>query len=400
MIDLFKLHSNEDTPNGWIKVSLKLNIIKSLYSDLLQDYTQKEISKIISTKLNCGESTIGKHLIKINKSKNKVDLPIPLVIELNELSGKNRYHNLNKSIIYIRTTYKAQKVKPLFEINETLAKIIGAHISDGYLQKYKGSYAWKVSEGRKETVFALRDWIREYFGFSPVVWCYKKQNMWVCSSKNKVFCRFLEKIIELPIGKKSYTIREPEIIKKCSMKIRNAFLSGMLNFDGCVKTNGIVSLTSMSQGLIMDAKDILKINGLITRVNYNDKKGSWILETTKSRDKNELNKLLSFFETNTYKYNRLKFLLDEDTNVDINSLIRLFPEERLSKTSLSKVYSESKKLGEFKAIELANKCNVNKTTLYKYLHILYKSNLLDKYNEQIKTNKNAYITTTYKYIGK
>jgi len=402
MIDLFNLHSKKDTPNSWIWVHLKPALIKKIYFLLLKDFSQNVIALKISRELNAGVSTIEKHLIRIKKSENLLEIPLPLLIELNNLSNKDYLQELSNSIIALESrNYKSQLVKSVHKVDHNLAKIIGAHVSDGCLQKNKkGTYSWRLCEGKKDIINNLAMWIEDVFDFEVRIWYSSKDNMWICSSKNKIFCRFLEKIIKIPPGNKSHTIKEPEIIKKSKLNIRNAFLAGMLNFDGCVKTNGIVSLTSMSKSLIQDIKDIFDKNRIKSNIVYNRKKESWLIETCLSRDMKNHKKLLNFFEVHTYKYNRLKFFIS-NKKYKINELIKVFPEEKKSKISLYKVYHSTRKLRKFKIADLLDdinkKNNVSGTTLYKYLYILTKSGLLSKDKKQIFTNKNAYFETIYKF---
>lgn len=404
MINLFNLHSKYDSPDSWIWAYLEVNQIKKIYFSLLKSSTQKDIARRINSKLNAGLSTIEKHLIKIKKSYNNLYLPLPLIIELNNLADKDYRQELLKSIIALESkNYNSQAVKPVQQISETLAKIIGAHVSDGYLQKdKKGLYAWKVTEAKKDLINKLAIWIKDVFGFQVRIWYYSRDNMWVCSSKNKIFCRFLEKIIGIPSGKKAYTIKEPDIIKKSDISIRNAFLAGMLNFDGCVKTNGVISLTSMSENLIKDVKDIFDKNNIKTNIIYNKNKKSWLIETSFSRDRKSHKKLLNFFESGTYKHNKLKFFVD-NKKYSLTELVKIFPEEKKSKISLKKVYQSTKGLKQFKVHDLLKDINKNnnisKTTLYKYLYILIKSGILSKQNKQIFTDKNAYFETTYSFVN-
>lgn len=404
MIDLFNLHSKEDKPHGWIWAYFESDLIKEVYFSLLKDSSQNAITKKISKRLNAGFSTIGKHLIKIKKTSKIVNLPLPLVIELNNLTDKKYRQDLLKSIVKLESkNNNTQPVKPVYKIDKTLVKIIGAHVSDGYLQKSKKyGYSWKVSEGREDLINKLAIWIKDVFGFQVRIRYSSKDNTWICCSDNKIFCRFLEKIIGIPPGKKAYTIREPDVIKKSDISIRNAFLAGMLNFDGCVKTNGIVSLTSMSKELIKDVKNIFDKNYIRTNVTYNKKKKSWIIETCSSRRAEEHKKLLNFFESGTYKYNKLKFFV-ENKKYLLTELVKIFPEEKKSKISLKKVYQSTRRLKQFKVHDLLKDINknnnVSKTTLYKYLYILTKSGMLSKQNKQMVTSKNAYFETTYSFVN-
>lgn len=395
-INLFCLHEKSDRPKEWIWVKIKLKVLQEAYKEILKVTNKQELNEIILKELKAGHSTIFKHLAKISYSTDTINIPLPIVIEIDKLTNQKYHTQLVSSIVELYHPFGDQKIKPIVSINDNVAKIVGAHAADGYLQKDKRTLAWKTVDERKDAIEALQRWIKEEFDLDVTIKRIEKDNAWQCNTKNKVFCRFLKNIMHMPTGKKAHTIREPTIIKQQSLVIRNSFARGVLIFDGCVKTNGIVSLSSMSENLIKDIQLILKLNRIEVCINHNKKKQSWILETQNSRDTQEITKLLSFFEKSTYKYRRLYFFID-DRKYNIKELTELFPENHLGKVSLKKVHDKAKSMKKFKAKQLAKECNIAETTTYKYLYILHKSEILTKETHQIKTHKNAYPDTWFKF---
>ncbi|MEW6062959.1 MAG: hypothetical protein AB1571_01120 [Nanoarchaeota archaeon] len=282
-LDLLKLHSDEDRPNGWIWVNFNSDLLKKEYIKLLNKTNQKQISLMISKYLKAGCSTIEKHLIRLRNSKNKLWLPIPIVIGLLTIIKKpylkNRIINYMKYFICKNSPTK-QKVRAVKNLNVLLAKLVGAHVADGYLQKSGQSYKLKISDGRKDNI---------------------------------------------------------------------------------------------------------KVNRV-----YNIKKKSWFIEAISGRNPVYLKKWLPYFETNTWKSDRLKFFIDGNKSNSISYLKYLFPSHHHSKINIIDVYKFIKtiKTGEIKdMIKLLNKkFKIAYTTAYKYFYILNKSHIIMKtkdYNRRI-----------------
>mgnify|MGYP001559969326 FL=1 len=402
MFDLFKLHSDKDTPNGWIWTEFNSDRLKDEYFKLLKRDGQDKIALIISKNLKCGFSTIEKHLIRLKYSEKESSLPLPFIIELLKIINKNnlKEHIIKNMHFFIsKNSVTKQKTRAVKYLNINLTKIIGAHISDGYLQKVDNGYRIKICDGRPEIIKKYGKLIEETFSIKPIIRFYEIDNAWVCWFNNKIIGRYIENIFEIPSGKKSYIVREPRIIKNSPLKIRNAFLSGMLNFDGCVKASGIVSLTSMSKGLIEDAKDIFNMNNIKTNIGYNKNKDSWLIETCFSRDTNNHKKLLNFFEKESWKYNRLKFFINKNYRYSISELDCLFPKHYRSKIGLLDVYNSINNIKSGNVIDITNelnsKFNVSNFTIYKYLYILNKSNLVYKTYERKTDGKNYWREVIY-----
>lgn len=401
-LDLFKLHSNKDTPKGWIWVNLESNLLKRGYRNLLKQKSQHKISFEISKNLNAGFSTVEKHLIRLKKSKDKIELPLPLVIELTNLINKS---NLKVKIIndmkyfICKSSTTKQEVKSVKNINKTFAKLIGAHIADGHSKPEGQSYRLRISDGRKDLVEICAGWIKEIFEINPIIRFNKEDNSYNCWFNNKIIARYLKNIFEIPSGKKAYIIKEPNLIKNSSLSIRKAFALGLISFDGGIKTTGVVSMSSMSKLLIKDLYEILKLDNVKVNKFYNPKKKSWLIESISGRDKIYLKKWLSYFERESWKYERLKFFINQNKNYSIGSLNYLFPNNHLSKINLNNVYNSIKiiKSGKIRDIsnELNKKYKVANTTIYKYLYILEKASLIYKILEKNSDGKNYWNETIY-----
>ncbi len=401
VFDLFKLHSKEDTPMGWIWVNFNPSSLKKEYIKILRNKSQNNIGKIISKKLNAGLSTTVKHLIKLKKAKENIWFPLPIIKELIKIINPKLKKRINNSIEFLMCKHDIyqNKVKTVKGLNINLVKFIGAHIADGYLQKNGSSYKIKISEGKEDSIKKLEEWIKTTFQIKPKFKFIKKQNCWLCQIRNKVIGRYLEKFFKIKPGKKFDIAKEPEIIKNSSKEIRKAFVLGVMTFDGGVKTNGIISVSSMSKILIDDIYEVLNSDNIKVNKLYNPKKKSWLIESKSGRNKKYLKKWLDYFEPGTWKYKRLKFFINNKKDYSINELNYLFPNHHLSKINLNDVYNSIKtiKSGKIKDIlrELNKKFSISNTTIYKYLHILEKSNLISKVPEKVNDGKNYWSETIY-----
>lgn len=394
MFDLFKLHSKEDTPHSLIWIKFNSSLLKNKYLNLLKTNSQKEIAKKISKKLNTGLITIEKHLIKLKNSNKKVLLPLSLIIELIKLIDIRLKNVIIKSIesLSSRNNNFNKNVKAVKYLNLDLAKLIGAHIADGYLKREGNTYRIRVSDERKDAIEKCSIWVNNIFNINPIVKYNKGDNVWECWFNNKIIGRYFERIFDIKHGKKAYIVKEPKIIKSSTLKIRNAFVLGILTFDGGVKTSGTIALSSMSKKLIDNVYNILKLNGIKVNKNYNIKKRSWILESISGRNIDYLRKWQLYFEKETWKYKRLQFFLN-NKRYSIKKLNYLFPEHYRSKIGLTDVYKSIKNIKSGKAFDIqkelkSNNLNVANTTIYKYLYILNKSGLISK-NYHDNSNNNA-----------
>jgi len=88
MLDLFRLHTKGDKPKGWIWVSLNSSLLREEYMNLLRKQNQKEIALKINKNLNSGLSTIEKHLIRLKIPQEKLELPLPIILNLIKLINK------------------------------------------------------------------------------------------------------------------------------------------------------------------------------------------------------------------------------------------------------------------------------------------------------------------------
>ncbi len=400
--DLFKLDSEtERSPNSWLWCSFNPNSLKIAYKQRLKTETQSHLAKRISLKLNCGKSTIEKHLTNFNRSKDKCTLPIKLLRGLLNELNPDFVGVVNHSIDAVFSVNNlSQKIKVAKRLSSELAEVIGSFVADGYFHKSKNDYYLKVSEGNKKSLVILKDKFRTIFGFEARLLYSSPDNMWNLWIKNKVICRYFENIFGFNPGKKAETVCMPSLIQNSDIDLRKAFARGVFTFDGCVKTNGIIAFCTRSKKLMEDIKNVLDEDNIQYTCGFNKNKNAWNLESTSGRDKELLRKWEDYFFPETIKHQRLRFFLGDYKTNNLTELEEIFPIHHHNIASLREIYQAINHLkkGEINdlVLELNRKgYNLAKTTFYKYLYILTTSKLINKENYFIKTSRNGFVRTVY-----
>ena len=329
-------------------------------------------------------------------------MPLPIILNLIKLINKPHLKiRIIKNFEYFlcKSSKTKQKVNAIKDINKTLAKLIGAHIADGHSKPEGQTCRLRIVDGREDIIKICASWIKTIFGVNPIIRFNKCDKTYCCWFNNKIIARYLKNIFGIPSGKKAYIVKEPIIIKNSKLKIRKAFALGVITFDGGIKTSGMVSLTSMSKSLINDISKILKEDGLSVNKFYNIKKKSWLLESHSGRNKTYQKKWLDYFEKSSWKYDRLNFFVNNRKSYSIKYLNYLFPNHYHSKINLNEVYNSIKKIKSGKIKDITKELNKNikivDTSVYKYLYILEKANLIYKINEKNTNGRNYWSEIIY-----
>ncbi|MBS3172641.1 hypothetical protein J4438_03635 [Candidatus Woesearchaeota archaeon] len=297
--DIYELSSDNT-----IKVILTDKLIKALE---LSNIRKKELAN----KNNITYSTLWKWLFK-RKS-------IPLIFFKNL---KDFYKlDLSKYITHLEGYSDKKQIKIPKTLTEDLAKIIGAHIADGHLRARNTNwhkrrsihYELVLREEYYSNVQAFCNWFNNCFDYNlkPI----KRKNHYEVYLSNKVISIFFNKILEMPYGRKTETIRIPRYIRCSNKKIKIAVLQGLMMFDGSVeRKTGYISLVSRSENLVKDSYILLKEIGI--EPDYiNKKEDKYKRHRLIIRKKQKLKQGLVLFETNTEKFVRLKNYLIKNSKV-------------------------------------------------------------------------------------
>jgi|TARA_B100001964_G_C14245348_1_gene607136 intein/homing endonuclease len=399
--NLFDLISIENSPNSWLWCSSNSQILKESYLKALEKESQEKISLKLSKELNCGKSTIGKHLIRLKNSTKESSLPLILIEKIcNHLEPKIK-NKINKSINILYFTNNLSKpVKAVHFLTEELSEIIGAFVADGYFHKYDHDYYIKITEGNEDSLILLSNKFKRIFGFTPRFTFFKEDNAWTIWIKNKVICRYFENIFSFKPGKKAANVKMPQIIKNSNFDIQRAFVRGIFTFDGCIKTTGNIAFCTRSKTLMNDIEYVLRKDSIPCKITYNKNKDAWNLESSSGRNLNLLRKWKNYFFKNTIKYRKMQFFLNELKITSLSDLESLFSQHYHGRVNFGNIYNAIKQIKKCEnrdIIKYLNKMKiyVAKTTLYKYLYLLSQSGLISKENYQVRTNKNAFYRTIY-----
>ncbi|MDD5163718.1 MAG: hypothetical protein PHD95_05945 [Candidatus ainarchaeum sp.] len=212
-----------------------------------------------------------------------------------------------------------------------LCKIAGAHAADGSLSN---NYGIRLMDSSKVSVTKWAGWFKEEFDINLAVRKSKKENAFKTEKYNKVIARYLNVFFEFPFGKKSDIVKEPQLIKTAAKDFRKAFALGVLTFDGSVSLEGSVTIDSNSLQLLKDIQSILA-EGCINSIISASAGIKHVLRVANSKSHFNF-KLLDYFEKETPKHTRLKFIsgLDFKSHFIGDTFNEIFPNSHYSLTDL------------------------------------------------------------------
>ncbi len=221
------------------------------------------------------------------------------ISNIENLYNKLKRVHLTKLTIYNHSSRKRRRLR--FAVNKNNFEELSRFLKNNLTADMKiwRDVAIDVAEEYKNTVIAYQKWLYDCFGITTPLKSIK--GAYRLNFSNKIIARYLHEFLGFDYGEKTYTVDEPEIIKQSTLKYREAFLLGVLCFDGCVTKKGIVCLVSKSESLIKSAEDILIKRGLNPRVYLDRKRNRWQLRLIKS----ESRVCLDLFEPYTIKWLRL-----------------------------------------------------------------------------------------------
>lgn len=159
-----------------------------------------------------------------------------------------------------RPTYGSKKIVRIpSKLTEDLAYFIGVILGDGCITSKK--YRIIIEKGNKKYMeTTLKKLFADLFDLSLRITPYR--NYWRMQVRNKALWTYLNKVFEIPRGKKTEEIRVPNVIKKETLKIQNNFLAGVLDTDGG-KRGRTFGFTSANKNFRDEIIEILNKNEII-----------------------------------------------------------------------------------------------------------------------------------------
>jgi hypothetical protein len=178
--------------------------------------------------------------------------PIPLwaierTLNLLELKRTETHRRMVRSIRYLQCGRVARRVRAAAELGCELAKLCGAHAADGSISSQKGRRAntveWMLGDQERANIIAVRRWIYRVFGIELQI--RRRTKMYYVRTSMQIIPRYLTRIFDFPVGEKSHSVSEPEILNNPSegrllsgmtkaqkWRLKLEFAREVVNFDG------------------------------------------------------------------------------------------------------------------------------------------------------------------------
>lgn len=403
-VNLFNLHDRADEahPKGQIKVSNSPELAQALRT-VLSDIRQTKRMKLKDI-----ASEIGISYVDLWDFQNGRPVPLYVLERLSMLASKitgkpaaefstllqNRIQRLEYGAGPNKKVCKAPKF-----IDHGLAKIAGAHAADGCL-KCRATvrngikitrYEFVIKDEYFSNLKAFAGWMESTFGMKPEIKKEKRHKGWFIYIGNKILFRYLNRILQFPVGKKSDCVKVPSMITASHPNIQLAFCLGAFTFDGCVNyRTGYVDFLTKSYELFRE------INGILNAVKIQpdfiskqaDHLGRW---TIRFRRYENLEKCLALFEPMTEKWRRLcDHVFGPSGNANnvkelLEKFEKAYPKVNPNALIFSDVIQAVIKLGGATSKEVSSFIGRGNTITYEFLTKLVKWRILNTENEFHKT---------------
>ena len=171
--------------------------------------------------------------------------------------------------IYVQARYGPSKIVKLpLKIDENLSCFAGMVIGDGHLTKNKSKTAIESSNIKllkclQEMNFAL---FNNNASIRKVIERKNKKQSYHLTIYSKAIQDLMNKVFEIPRGKKSGIVNVPTEIMLDRKNIKTAFIIGLLAAEGSRKGNNQVRMCSASKILLKNVKNMLEDIGIENKI--------------------------------------------------------------------------------------------------------------------------------------
>ncbi len=185
-------------------------------------------------------------------------------IVLNSQKGLN-IKEIRKSSLYVKAKFGPSKITKIpLTLSHEIAFSVGVIIGDGHLKKRKLQITIELAN--KKLLRHIREIFKKIFyrkfNIHPVkVRSGKKPTFNMCVDSKAIY-NFLNKVFEVPIGKKSSIVKVPKIILSSNNSIKAAFLIGIMVTEGGKRGKG---LSTASKGLWLGVARLFKHLKIVIR---------------------------------------------------------------------------------------------------------------------------------------
>jgi intein/homing endonuclease len=202
------------------------------------------------------------------------------VLHLLEYMDNVRILNKENDSVRVQIVKGSNNIVSLpLSVSNDLSYIVAAVICDGHIKRDK--YRVVFENVNLDTVKKFSRCLENVFGINAYYFkIYDKRKgrklRYRIEINSKPLVVLLNKIFEIPRGKKSDKIKVPKVIKESNIEIKKSFIEGVFDTDGG-KRHGTLGLSSKSKKFRDDVAVIL--NDLNIRVN----KDEWINKVYKQK---------------------------------------------------------------------------------------------------------------------
>lgn len=276
-----------------------------------------------------------------------------------------------------KTRKKEDKHVVYFYPNQRLETKIREFLNKENLS-FRIAYRLEFIDFSKSNMDYLKKLIFILFGYKAKIKSRKEEVGYYMCFSNKIIGRYLKNIFNFPLGKKSGIVDAPELIKKAPLIIRKAFIRGVMQFDGSVRINGNVALSTNSRRLLDFFLETIKRDKL---KGYTWKRKGRTRELSfESSSFSE--RWLTYFIPKTPKYQRLYESIygfkgkAESIEKTVKIFNRAFPRGNRSTLAISRLIREASQLRKFTRYQIVNKLNVHYKPLTVMLGILERAGIV------------------------
>jgi len=345
-IDLFLLHDSilDNKPGKCIMASgktLKVEINKHLESLIQKGWTKSNLTSHFMKQLNFSWSVCNSLVYLKREFYHLIFLKELLSLDK---AYQQRFEFQDK-IDCVKACWPPVKVYPAVKtITSELCKLAGAHAADGTIYKQYFS----LSEGYLSNMEALQNWIENIFGIKYKIKTVSEHE-WKIDFSSKIITRYLTKILGFPNGYKTSTVTIPKIIKNSSIELQEAFANGFMTFESGFGIKNEIELCVLSKNIVDDLEKIFN-RSKVKFIRMTKRSGRYCRIWSGKLTPNEAKKWMTFFEIETYKYNRLRDYAtgykNKATSFEHASKILnyAFPKKPNNKTSLQDLILAIKKI--------------------------------------------------------
>ncbi len=254
-----KIRADELMEDDVVAIPFNLNIDggeQQLFNEI------KELDFDIKYKIDLSKINILREIIpKLKYSRNYCQLTTSLTKGITPISLVNK---TNENKISIKSHKGKNFISFPIKLNSELAEFLGYCFGDGHLEP---NYIEITSED-KEILDRISLLSNKLFSLNPTFTLDKRtektQHARICST---TLVEILNKIFNLPIGKKGKHLRIPKQIQKSSNEIIEKFLRAYFDCDAYSADNTRnIELCSESKEMIIDVSYLLKRFGIVSSI--------------------------------------------------------------------------------------------------------------------------------------